>query len=472
MGACPPPPTGTPTPPGPRDVLPLRSPLDDVPTHATDIHRSARGRLRASMAALVLTILAVAVARASRRLAQPHGDPAARRPARDRSRAHPRRRPARRRAGDPLLSAGHHRDEARASVDDNHVKAKLKIAPDCRARRARPAAPHRHRHQRAAHFSVGALPGVDEAEPNNDFAKPQQIALNVDRHRRRRQRGRRLLRGRGQEGRADHRRGRGHAAGGHALRPLRRDPGRQAVRAGLQRRRRPGLAGRRSPRSSPPRTASTSSRSARAPTPATAPASTGCTSATSPGRPRPSPPAASPARRSSVSWIGDVAGEKTTEVDPARRAPCATSASSPQDEQGIAPYPNTFRLSPFGNVLEAEPNDDQATATPFTPPLALNGVIDKPGDVDHFMFKAKKGQVFDVRVFARAPPVAARPGPVRRQEGRRRTSPATTTAAARTATSASPPRRTASTSSGSTTTCTRAGRLLLPDRGDARSSRA
>jgi hypothetical protein len=25
-------------------------------------------------------------------------------------------------------------------------------------------------------------------------------------------------------------------------------------------------------------------------------------------------------------------------------------------------------------------NEDQATATPFTPPMALNGVIDKPGD--------------------------------------------------------------------------------------------
>ena len=41
-------------------------------------------------------------------------------------------------------------------------------------------------------------------------------------------------------------------------------------------------------------------------------------------------------------------------------------------------------------------------ATPFTPPIALNGVIDKPGDIDHFVFKATKGQTFDIRVFARA----------------------------------------------------------------------
>ena len=73
-----------------------------------------------------------------------------------------------------------------------------------------------------------------------------------------------------------------------------------------------------------------------------------------------------------------------------------------QDERGVAPYPNTFRLSPFGNAIEVEPNDDQATATAFTPPLAVNGVISKAGDVDHFVFKATKGQTFDVRVFARS----------------------------------------------------------------------
>ena len=33
--------------------------------------------------------------------------------------------------------------------------------------------------------------------------------------------------------------------------------------------------------------------------------------------------------------------------------------------------------------------------------MALNGVIEKPGDVDHFVFKATKGQVFDVHCYAR-----------------------------------------------------------------------
>src|SRR5437870_5578527 len=41
-------------------------------------------------------------------------------------------------------------------------------------------------------------------------------------------------------------------------------------------------------------------------------------------------------------------------------------------------------------------------ATTCTPPVALNGVIGKPGDIDHFVFKASKGSIYDVRVFARA----------------------------------------------------------------------
>ncbi len=33
--------------------------------------------------------------------------------------------------------------------------------------------------------------------------------------------------------------------------------------------------------------------------------------------------------------------------------------------------------------------------------MALNGVIEKPGDVDQFVFKATKGQVFDIQCYAR-----------------------------------------------------------------------
>ena len=69
--------------------------------------------------------------------------------------------------------------------------------------------------------------------------------------------------------------------------------------------------------------------------------------------------------------------------------------------EGMAPFANAFRLSPFGNTIEVEPNDTAASANLFTPPVALNGVIATPGDLDRYVFKAKKGQKYDIRVFAR-----------------------------------------------------------------------
>jgi hypothetical protein len=74
----------------------------------------------------------------------------------------------------------------------------------------------------------------------------------------------------------------------------------------------------------------------------------------------------------------------------------------PTDGTGpAAPTPNPFRVSPFPNVLEAEPNDDPAKAGKTAGwPVAFNGVIDKPGDADHFRFTARKGEEIDVQAFA------------------------------------------------------------------------
>ena len=101
-----------------------------------------------------------------------------------------------------------------------------------------------------------------------------------------------------------------------------------------------------------------------------------------------------------VRWIGDPAGETTTEVTlPTANVP--NFGLNREDPRGQSPYPNTFRLTNLGNVVEKEPNDDQAHATPFTAPMAVNGIIDKPGDVDHFVFAGKKGQTFDFRLYGR-----------------------------------------------------------------------
>ena len=68
-----------------------------------------------------------------------------------------------------------------------------------------------------------------------------------------------------------------------------------------------------------------------------------------------------------------------------------------------APSPNKLRVIPFGNVLEAEPNNAaaEATKTDADLPLAFNGIIEKAADIDFFRFKAKAGQTFDVRCVAR-----------------------------------------------------------------------
>jgi len=102
-----------------------------------------------------------------------------------------------------------------------------------------------------------------------------------------------------------------------------------------------------------------------------------------------------------VKFLGDIAGEKADSV---------TLPSSPQqpftlfakDERGIAPSQSWFRVSEYGNVLEQEPNETDETATRFAAPLALNGVLATPGDNDCYRFTAKKGEVYDVHVRARA----------------------------------------------------------------------
>jgi hypothetical protein len=71
--------------------------------------------------------------------------------------------------------------------------------------------------------------------------------------------------------------------------------------------------------------------------------------------------------------------------------------------QEPAPSGNPFRLVSYDNVLEVEPNEAQAQATPAaTSPIALNGIIEKPGDVDFFKVPLKKGMTLEVQGFAQS----------------------------------------------------------------------
>lgn len=71
--------------------------------------------------------------------------------------------------------------------------------------------------------------------------------------------------------------------------------------------------------------------------------------------------------------------------------------------QEPAPSGNPFRLVNYDNVLEAEPNDEQAKAS-VAPgsPIALNGIIEKPGDIDYFKVPLKKGMTLEVQAFAQS----------------------------------------------------------------------
>lgn len=73
-----------------------------------------------------------------------------------------------------------------------------------------------------------------------------------------------------------------------------------------------------------------------------------------------------------------------------------------QDAQGISPSGMPFRLIDLPNFFEAEPNDDLSKLTSIgAAPLAFHGIIEKEGDLDFFRFTAKKGQVLDINCFAR-----------------------------------------------------------------------
>jgi len=101
-----------------------------------------------------------------------------------------------------------------------------------------------------------------------------------------------------------------------------------------------------------------------------------------------------------IRWLGDVTGDRAEKIT-LPTGPTPKFGLFAQDDKGISPSPNVFRLGDLGNCLEVEPNGDAATATPCEAPIALGGVISQPGDIDCFKFAAKKGQVYDIRVLGR-----------------------------------------------------------------------
>jgi len=100
-----------------------------------------------------------------------------------------------------------------------------------------------------------------------------------------------------------------------------------------------------------------------------------------------------------VTFLGDAAGPIGQEV----AVPLEGSVLKlfPADGGGVCPSPLPLRISALGNTLEQEPNDALPAATAAAPGTAFNGIIAAPGDADCFRFAGTKGQPVAIECYAR-----------------------------------------------------------------------
>lgn len=94
----------------------------------------------------------------------------------------------------------------------------------------------------------------------------------------------------------------------------------------------------------------------------------------------------------SATLLGDPAGNEPVSVELA-----GESGDSAFNDTMPSPLP--LRVSPYENVREAA--GDGPTAVEHLP-AALNGVIEKPGDVDVFRLSVRKGDRYRIRVYGRS----------------------------------------------------------------------
>jgi hypothetical protein len=121
--------------------------------------------------------------------------------------------------------------------------------------------------------------------------------------------------------------------------------------------------------------------------------------------PRPTavvPAGGKPGEEVDLTFLGDPTGPIKQRVKLPAVAPPGRFGVFAQDAGGISPSTIPFRLSDLPNVVETDGNNSHATATKVPEfPAALNGVIAREKEVDHYRFTAKKGQTYDVHCYAR-----------------------------------------------------------------------
>lgn len=283
-------------------------------------------------------------------------------------------------------------------VDNGYIKATLEIAPDCPVGLQGVRVRTKTGISNLMLFSVGSLPELDEAEPNNDMAAPQVVAMNH------------TINGRVQSEDVDYF-AIDFAEAGRLSVEI------EALRLGRQ--------------LNDPKVRLFSPTGHEVVTADDAPLmrqDSGFSYAvTEPGRymvavteaayggnnnfyyrlhvgsfPRPmavTPMGGQTGTSADVRWIGDSGIESQTVAFV--EAPKGVQPFAPSGDIGTAPSPMPLRSIPHPTTLEIEPNNDFGTATVGTAPGAFDGVIDSPGDEDFFKFEGTKGQVYDVRVWAR-----------------------------------------------------------------------
>src|SRR5262249_26090724 len=65
---------------------------------------------------------------------------------------------------------------------------------------------------------------------------------------------------------------------------------------------------------------------------------------------------------------------------------------APRGSNGLYGWPVALAASDLDELLEQEPNNEPTKANRLPIPSAITGRIQEKGDVDHFVFTAKKGQ--------------------------------------------------------------------------------
>ncbi len=113
------------------------------------------------------------------------------------------------------------------------------------------------------------------------------------------------------------------------------------------------------------------------------------------------PPGGEAGRTVDVMFGGDASGPVAQQVSLLQAAPGTMDVFC--NHNGLlSATALPFRVSPFANVLEQEPNQVAAELSSVANglPVALNGLLQEPGDLDCFRIRAEAGQKFDVDVWA------------------------------------------------------------------------